>query len=483
MLTQSSPPTRVRPPSGRRRTINAVAATWRNRRASSSPRSSPSRTSSSNPAGSSSAGRSSGPILEPSGRRDRPAEVGDDQVQVAAEPPAQPRGGRSAQGLARRAAERGVEGVDQAVARRRRDIPRRGASSAPGDLADLLLAGEEGFEDARPRPARGRATRRARPGAPRGRRPGPRRPRPGTRRGPGPARPRAPGGRSTIGASSARRRTAFAWTISPSIRRNSNARPSRTKRSPACSRSAYAPSSVPIDSPSTWTRTDSSEVIVPTFDQNQRITRRLRMPNSPPLLPDPGRGPLRGRPRLGLVGPGGRGEVAGEEGEAGVEVGPGQVGHRRRPCGPGRRPRRLDHSPPQAMPISCWQRTSSGPSTIRERLDPAGLAPPAAVTTAPASSAGVAARIRPRVAAPTRCPARPTRWRHREAPPGQADQDRQVGRADVDAQLQARAGDDRLQLARLQRGLDLAPARRRRAPSGARRRPRGRRPASGGGRA
>ena len=80
------------------------------------------------------------------------------------------------------------------------------------------------------------------------------------------------------------------------------------------------------------------------------------------------------------------------------------------------------------------------------------------MTTAPASSAGVAASIRPREAAPRRWPDRPTRCRHRATPPGQADLDRQVGRADVDAQLQARAGDHGLQPALLEQRFHLAPA-------------------------
>ena len=76
---------------GLRRTIRAVAATWRNRRASSSPRSSPSSTSSAKPSLASSDGKSRrerrvGVVRQP----DRPAQVGDAERQVAAEPPAQP---------------------------------------------------------------------------------------------------------------------------------------------------------------------------------------------------------------------------------------------------------------------------------------------------------------------------------------------------------------------------------------------------------
>ena len=61
------------------------------------------------------------------------------------------------------------------------------------------------------------------------------------------------------------------------------------------------------------------------------------------------------------------------------------------------------------------------------------------------------------MATPTACPARPTRCRQRDDAARQADLHRQVGRADVDAQLQARARDDRPELARLERGLDGAP--------------------------
>ena len=93
-----------RPGSGLRRTIRAVAATCRNRRASSSPRSSPSSTSSANP----SSARSGTIDRRERDRRgilreaDRPAQVGDAQRQVAAEPPSQPGRGRPRQRFAGR---------------------------------------------------------------------------------------------------------------------------------------------------------------------------------------------------------------------------------------------------------------------------------------------------------------------------------------------------------------------------------------------
>ena len=210
-----------------------------------------------------------------------------------------------------------------------------------GDLADLLLAGEQGLEHAGLVRVRGRAPRRARPGAPRARRPAASRglgPEP--RRGRGPARPRAPGGRSTTGAGSARRPTAFAWTISPSSRRNSSDRPSSTNRSPACSRSAYAPSSVPtrpavdLDA-DRFLRRDRPDVRPEPADHPAAPDAEQARPASRSGAPSTsGSSPARARrPRRG-------GEVAGEEVEAGVEVGPGQVGHRARTCGRGRRRRR-----------------------------------------------------------------------------------------------------------------------------------------------
>ena len=65
------------------------------------------------------------------------------------------------------------------------------------------------------------------------------------------------------------------------------------------------------------------------------------------------------------------------------------------------------------------------------------------MTTAPASSAAVGGEQEPARGgahrdAPTGRPAAGSA----ATPAGQADLDRQVGRADVDAQLQARAGDD-----------------------------------------
>ena len=79
-------------------------------------------------------GRERGPL----GEADRPAEVGDGQRQVAAEPPAEPRGGRPAEGLAGRPAQRGVEGVGQPPSSRGRLLDQQASrargprSAAPG---------------------------------------------------------------------------------------------------------------------------------------------------------------------------------------------------------------------------------------------------------------------------------------------------------------------------------------------------------------
>ena len=205
MLTQSRPPTRRRPPSGLRRTIRAVAGDVPEPPGGQVAAVEPfehvvARTRRGRAAAAISSRRSCAPVGEP----DRPAEVGDDQRQVAAEPAAEPRGGRAAERLAGRPARAGrgrcrsrpvVAGrlLDQQVAGR-------------GDLAELLLGLEQGDEHAgrvgvevvglaEPgaegrgavgEPARGLVAEAA--------------------RGPGPARPRAPGGRSTSGAGSARRR-------------------------------------------------------------------------------------------------------------------------------------------------------------------------------------------------------------------------------------------------------------------------------------
>ena len=107
--------------------------------------------------------------------------------------------------------------------------------------------------------------------------------------------------------------------------------------------------------------------------------------------------------------------------------------------------------------MSCWQSDVERRGDRPQRLDPPRPAA-SAVTTAPASSAGVAARISPREAAPTRCPDRPTRWRHRETPPGRPTWT-------VRSAVPMSTPSSRLVLVttalsspRLQRGLDLAAA-------------------------
>ena len=70
-------------------------------------------------------------------------------------------------------------------------------------------------------------------------------------------------------------------------------------------------------------------MIVPTLPQNQRDHAAVADAEQAPLPPDPRRASTRGAaPGSGSKAPGGRGEVAGQEGEAGVEVVAGQVGHR-----------------------------------------------------------------------------------------------------------------------------------------------------------
>ena len=137
------------------------------------------------------------------------------------------------------------------------------------------------------------------------------------------------------------------------------------------SRSAYAASSVPTATPDSMTRTVSSELMVPTLLQNQRATRRLRRPNRP--LGFQSRGEVQRGCSAGswLEGAGRRLELAGEEIQAIVEIGTRQA----RPSGPALRisskAASTSCSPAQAMPINCWQTTSSGARTMRKRLDAA----------------------------------------------------------------------------------------------------------------
>ena len=89
-----------------------------------------------------------------------------------------------------------------------------------------------------------------------------------------------------------------------------------------------------------------------------------------------------------------------------------------RPCGPARRPPSTDHSPAQAMPMNCWQTTSSGAAIDPQRLDPAGAGGPGRDQRrrpARRASPRAAARARPR---PGGAPTGPTRCTHRETPPG-----------------------------------------------------------------
>ena len=107
--------------------------------------------------------------------------------------------------------------------------------------------------------------------------------------------------------------------------------------------------------------------------------------------------------------------------------------------------------------MSCWQSTSSGFFGIRS-----GSTRPAfaarAVTTAPGQFGGGRGEDHASGLDPDAVPGPADSLQASRGTARQADQDREVGLADVDAQFQARAGDDRLQLARLESGLDRPPA-------------------------
>ena len=118
------------------------------------------------------------------------------------------------------------------------------------------------------------------------------------------------------------------------------------------------------------TRTVSSELMVPTLLQNQRATRRLRRPNRPSRLQSRGRGPARACSGFRLDRAGRRAELAGQEIQAVVEIGPRQLSHRTGVADQ-LESRVASCSPAQAMPINCWQTTSSGARDHAERLDPA----------------------------------------------------------------------------------------------------------------
>ena len=158
-----------------------MPATWRNRRASRSPRSSPSSTSSSNPPGSS----ERRDVVRPAGG---PLRGGGSTSRGRRR--SAPGRGRTAGRAARRSPGPGPRTPPGSGGRgrcRSSRLPRRGDSSTskvPGarDLAELLLGLEQGFQDGGRLGRRGRGPRRARHGGPRGRRPG-RAPRPprGTR--------------------------------------------------------------------------------------------------------------------------------------------------------------------------------------------------------------------------------------------------------------------------------------------------------------
>ena len=144
MLTQLRPPTRTfRPGSGLRKTMRAVAATCRNRRAGRSPRSSPSRTSSANP----SSARSE-PIDSPesecealgvSGQVNGPAQVGDAERQVATDLPAQASRDCASQRFAGSAVQWDMERVDPARAVRPRRVLRPASPTGRGLRSTALV--------------------------------------------------------------------------------------------------------------------------------------------------------------------------------------------------------------------------------------------------------------------------------------------------------------------------------------------------------
>ncbi len=205
--------------------------------------------------------------------------------------------------------------------------------------------------------------------------------------------------------------------IDCSRRQNSRARPSRTKRSWGNRRSAYAASRVPIGAPFSMTRTVSSELMVPTLFQNQRATRRLRSPNLPSRTQRRGAVQRTEAPASGSVAPGGAASLPARKSRQ-----ESKSARESSIIGPALRIKSkaalADCSPKLAMPINCWQRTSSG-----ARIIPSGSTRPSreawAVIAAPAKSAGVAARSRPCETASRRWPARPTRCKQRATPPGE----------------------------------------------------------------
>ena len=172
------------------------------------------------------------------GQADRPAQVGGLQRQVAAEPPAQPGGGRPAQRLAGRAVERGVEGIRSGPARRRGNSSTR-RSVIARHLARAFLRLEQLGQD---RGGLGLERPGFRPARPERERPSPGQP-------PGPFGPELGHlagqlGRERLAVAVPERQARLAAPPSrvdraePSRRRNSRLRPSSTNRSPGTSRSA-----------------------------------------------------------------------------------------------------------------------------------------------------------------------------------------------------------------------------------------------------
>ena len=255
--------------------------------------------------------------------------------------------------------------------------------------------------------------------------------------------------------------------VDRSRRRNSRARPSRTKRSPGTRRSAYAASSVPTATPLSMTRTVSSELIVPTLFQNQRATRRLRRPNRPVSAPEPRRSPARACSGFRLDCASRRVKLAGQEIQAGVEISPSQLGHRPgvanqvesgvRVLVAGARhadqllaehvewcadhPERLD--PSGAGSLSRDRRTGQLGRSCRQQQ--------------PARD-GAAAMAR---ATHSLQATRHAAWR--------ANLNRQISGADIDAELETRAGDDRPDLSLAKSRFDRPPSLSRPGPSGVRR--------------
>ena len=390
------------------------------------------------------------------GKPDRPAQVGDGERQVAAETAAQPGADRPRQGLARRAMERGVEGVDQP------------GPSGDGRLLDQEPVGRRGPRCIAPGPRTARRSPR--------RRSGPGRARAASRSRAAAARPRPAAGPP-------RRGSAASSTRQLGRQRLAVAGPSRQVRLAAAGPGVDDPRLQPAELQRAaveheavagrqplgvrrFERADRHAVLQhPHRLLRVRSSRRCSGTSGPP-----GRcGCRTSRP---VARSAARSSAARRPARARTHppVPPGRPrgtpGRRRnrpasarpsgRPCGSARNAASTDCSPAQAMPTICWQTTSSGAAIDRKRLDPAG--PGGSRRDRRAGQLG--GRRRQQQPARRRPPAMARPADPLDAPrhaARQADLDGQVGRADVNAQLQAGARHDGADLARLQPRLDRPP--------------------------